>query len=189
MVTRNTAWKPAVSDGVLRDLKRIEDGIEDDRAGKEDKPSIQDVEQKATRTSKSDPAIYNYALKPRSEMAVLEMADTITGAKIHGGFQLPYGYDWIRIPRTAIVRPYGTRASQPSDDSKQTPQEEDRQPEVHLSASYSLVRPLIAIVQTIYAGVTLYRTRGDQLDRFGFAAFGLTVTPYLVMSIINFVAQ
>lgn len=33
--------------------------------------------------------------------------------------------------------------------------------------------------------MTLYESRGDQIERYGFAASGLTVAPYLVMSIIN----
>jgi hypothetical protein len=41
------------------------------------------------------------------------------------------------------------------------------------------------MVQVVYASVTLYRTRGDQLDRYGYAAFGLTVIPYIVMSMVN----
>ncbi|KAK5651194.1 hypothetical protein OQA88_12742 [Cercophora sp. LCS_1] len=42
---------------------------------------------------------------------------------------------------------------------------------------------------TISAGITLYRSRGDQLERYGFTAFGLTVIPYLVMSVVNFFAH
>ena len=33
--------------------------------------------------------------------------------------------------------------------------------------------------------VTLYQTQGDQIERYGYAAFGLTVIPYLVMSVVN----
>ena len=33
----------------------------------------------------------------------------------------------------------------------------------------------------------MYETRGDQIERYGYAAFGLTVAPYLVMSIINLI--
>lgn len=61
--------------------------------------------------------------------------------------------------------------------------------DVHITASYSLIQPIIAIVQAAYAGVTLYKTHGDQLEQFVFTAFGLIVAPYLLMSIINFVAQ
>jgi hypothetical protein len=41
------------------------------------------------------------------------------------------------------------------------------------------------MVQLIYAITTLYRTRGDQIAIFGYAAFGLTVTQYAWMSFVN----
>lgn len=59
----------------------------------------------------------------------------------------------------------------------------------NISSSYSFSKGLIAIFQSIYASITLYRTRGDQLQRYGYAAFGLTVAPYLVMSIVNLVSN
>jgi hypothetical protein len=54
-----------------------------------------------------------------------------------------------------------------------------------ISSSYSFIKGLFAVLQTFFASATLYRTRGDQLQRYGYAAFGLTVTPYLVMSVVN----
>ena len=65
------------------------------------------------------------------------------------------------------------------------PPNPDIPPAVELSSNYNLPRGLIAIFQTLYASATLYQTRGDQIKRYGYAAFGLTVAPYLVMSIIN----
>jgi hypothetical protein len=48
---------------------------------------------------------------------------------------------------------------------------------------------MVALVQVLYASYTLYKSRGDQLNRFGYAAFGLTVIPYIIMSIINLVGN
>lgn len=56
---------------------------------------------------------------------------------------------------------------------------------VALSCSYNLVRVLASIIQLVFAVSTLYRTRGDQIERYGYAAFGLTVMPYAWMSLIN----
>jgi hypothetical protein len=50
-------------------------------------------------------------------------------------------------------------------------------------------KAIIAVVQTIYAAITLYRTKGNQVQVYGYAAFGFTVTPYIVMSIVNLIAQ
>lgn len=56
-----------------------------------------------------------------------------------------------------------------------------------ISWSYNFSKGLIAIFQALYASATLYETQGDQIDRYGYAAFGLTVAPYLMMSIINLI--
>ena len=59
------------------------------------------------------------------------------------------------------------------------------QNEIKISYSYSFVKILVALFQTLFAVTTLYKSKGDQIDRFGYAAFGLTVTPYALMSVIN----
>ena len=48
---------------------------------------------------------------------------------------------------------------------------------------------MASLTQLAFACVTLYRARGDQIDRFGYAAFGLTVIPYAIMSFVNFIAN
>jgi hypothetical protein len=54
-----------------------------------------------------------------------------------------------------------------------------------LSYNYSLVKILASFGQAIYAIFTLYRARGDQISQFGYAAFGLTVAPYAIVSVLN----
>ncbi|EUC45958.1 hypothetical protein COCMIDRAFT_4900 [Bipolaris oryzae ATCC 44560] len=56
---------------------------------------------------------------------------------------------------------------------------------VQISCNYNVVKILASIGQTIFEAVTLYRARGDQIDRYGYASFGLTVTPYIFMSVVN----
>lgn len=41
------------------------------------------------------------------------------------------------------------------------------------------------MVQIVFGMSTLYRTKGNQIERYGYAAYGLTVTPYALMSILN----
>ncbi|KAK3346326.1 hypothetical protein B0T25DRAFT_571469 [Lasiosphaeria hispida] len=114
---------------------------------------------------------------------------------IFGGRELPKGYSWVFVPWDAKVERPKTNAPPPE---KPPPKRRFSiyggkadlvLPEVPLGAEYSLFQPIAAVVQAISAGITLYRTRGDQLDRYGFTAFGLTVVPYLVMSIVNFFAH
>jgi hypothetical protein len=61
--------------------------------------------------------------------------------------------------------------------------------EVEISSNYSVSKAGIAIAQTVNAGFTLYKSKGDQLTHYGYAAFGLTVIPYIIMSILNLIAQ
>ncbi|PMD39383.1 hypothetical protein L207DRAFT_633996 [Hyaloscypha variabilis F] len=58
-----------------------------------------------------------------------------------------------------------------------------------ISSSYNMIGGLIALAQAIYTSVTLYQTRGDQIDQYGYAAFGLTVAPFVLMSIINLIGS
>ena len=58
-----------------------------------------------------------------------------------------------------------------------------------LSSSFNLVKGMVALLQLLYTSSTLYRTGGGQVNRYGFAAPGLTVLPYAVMSALNFVTN
>ena len=52
-----------------------------------------------------------------------------------------------------------------------------------LSSSYSVVKTTITIIQILYATFTLYKTtKGPQIKQYGYAAFGLTVVPYVSFS-------
>ncbi|PVH97184.1 hypothetical protein DM02DRAFT_89579 [Periconia macrospinosa] len=91
---------------------------------------------------------------------------------IHGRYTLPAGYQFAIVPsNTKFTTPTNACST------------------VELSATENVVKALIAIVQAGYAFSTLYRARGDQIEQFGFAAFGLTVAPYAVMSIINLIGN
>ncbi|KAF2195652.1 hypothetical protein K469DRAFT_699248 [Zopfia rhizophila CBS 207.26] len=87
---------------------------------------------------------------------------------IHGTYSLPSGYSF------AIVPPNAKFTS--SLDSRSI---------IEVASTYNLVKAVVAIAQTSYASLTLFRSRGDQIERYGYAAFGLTVAPYVVMSIMN----
>jgi hypothetical protein len=54
-----------------------------------------------------------------------------------------------------------------------------------LSDNYNILKSGVSLGQAIFACFTLYRTKGDQLSQYGYAAFGLTVAPYAIMSVIN----
>ena len=58
-----------------------------------------------------------------------------------------------------------------------------------IGSFFSFTKGLVSILQLLYASYTLVQTRGDQINRYGYAAFGLTVTPYLMMSLINLLSS
>lgn len=56
-----------------------------------------------------------------------------------------------------------------------------------IACNYNALKGLVALGQSIFALTTLYKTRGDQIAQYGYAAFGLTVAPYAIMSLINLI--
>jgi hypothetical protein len=97
--------------------------------------------------------------------------DMVGNRNIHGSHNLPVGYEFVAVPRYAQVERRGPAHGY-----------------AEMKFKYSLVRTLVAIIQLLYASTTLYETRVHQINRFGFAAFGLTVAPYIIMSLLNLVA-
>ena len=61
--------------------------------------------------------------------------------------------------------------------------------EVEIPNSYSVIQAFIGIAQALWAIVTIYQARGDQIRVYGYAAFGLTVVPYAFMSVVNALAS
>lgn len=60
--------------------------------------------------------------------------------------------------------------------------------QMELSCNYSALKATAAIMQTLYASFGLYQVSGDQIKKFGYASYSLTVIPYILMSLINLLA-
>jgi hypothetical protein len=58
-----------------------------------------------------------------------------------------------------------------------------------LACNYNFLSAAAAIFQILYAAFEIYQARGSQLQRFGYAAYSLTVIPYILMSFTNLVAN
>lgn len=61
--------------------------------------------------------------------------------------------------------------------------------EIEIAYEYSVIKPLVAIIQILYGFSELYEARGMQIDRFGYAAYSFTVIPYMMMSFMNLAAS
>ena len=58
---------------------------------------------------------------------------------------------------------------------------------IKLGRSAEGASAVIAIAQVIFSSITIYRTRGDQIEKYGYAAYGLSVYPYALMSLANLI--
>lgn len=56
-------------------------------------------------------------------------------------------------------------------------------------SSRNLAKIFASIVQLLFACGTLWRSRGRQLEQYGYAAFSLTVIPYAIMSLVNLIGN
>lgn len=120
---------------------------------------------------------------------------SLEAIKIHGRCQLPEGYDLVVVPTDAtfendkpeeqpklpFFRRQWAKVSSPF-----LPQKEKH---TTLACSYSPIKVIVSIAQLLYAISTLYESRGNQILRYGYAAFGLTVAPYAWMSLVNLVGN
>ena len=104
--------------------------------------------------------------------------------KVHGSCSLPDGYSFGYVPGDAIVTWYDEQRKASSSHHKVLDEQK-----ISIASNYNVVGSIVAIAQVVNAAFTLYKSRGNQIAQYGFAAFGLTVTPYLVMSILNLLAQ
>ena len=58
---------------------------------------------------------------------------------------------------------------------------------IKLCRSKELTSAVVSIAQVIFSSITIYRARGDQIKKYGFAAYGLSVYPYLLMLVANLI--
>ena len=114
--------------------------------------------------------------------------------KVHGLCTLPPGYELIYVPQDVKVHSRGVAEPRPD------PISSLRSGNMHnvfksitsptrLSSTQNAPRILFSLSQTVSGGWSLYRAQGIQIDHFGWAAYGLTVLPYMIVSIINFMGS
>lgn len=96
--------------------------------------------------------------------------------KIQGRCQLSEGYALAYVPADMRVYP---RASSSGLLYK------DKCSQTRLASVHDFPRILFSLTQTVSGAYALYRARGSQIERYGYAAFGLTVLPFILISLIN----
>lgn len=107
--------------------------------------------------------------------------------KLQGFCDLARGYALCYIPadmkvyprHTASVKGWGSHAV------CSTPGPE-KSLETRIASAHNVPRVIFSIGQTVSGGYALYKARGPQIEQYGYAAFGLTVIPYILISVVNF---
>ncbi|KAL8348678.1 hypothetical protein RB598_001783 [Gaeumannomyces tritici] len=113
----------------------------------------------------------------------------LSTTKVHGFYELPDGYELVVVQANATfdqdpVEPDGEQWNRGLVWEKMKRALRSQRTTV-ISCSHNYIKSGISLAQLLFSLWTLYRTKLDQIDQFGYAAFGLTVAPYAWMSIIN----
>ena len=162
MIVRTKNWRPVDGDNVNHVVL------------KRDKVDFTTLGSPLSSPSKYDEGVRVVTYQPPWILSKFGCPVYVRRQIIHGSYSLPDGYAFAIVPPTAHFA---------------IPRTITGIPRIEVAATYNMVKALVAIAQTCYASLTLYRSRGDQIQQFGFAAFGLTVAPYAVMSIINLIGN
>ncbi|OAL43643.1 hypothetical protein IQ07DRAFT_592970 [Pyrenochaeta sp. DS3sAY3a] len=113
-----------------------------------------------------------------------ERHSSFTRRRVHGQCKLPPGYRLSYVPADASFEDDKALETKWWQVFKKT-----SLPETQLASGHNIVGIVASGVQVVFGIITLYRTRGRQIEQFGYAAFGLTVLPYALMSLINLLAN
>ena len=170
---RTSEWQPQNGDTLPNTLVRAPSSISD--------PSDTNIEKNfCAASTQEDGALDNDMGNSTQETPRVAMYDPpwlnkgamdASELHIHGNPKIPPGYQfWLLSRRAKFIEP------------GQDPENAQTTSIMH---NYSLIKILVSLGQSIYAIFTLYQARGDQIAQFGYAAFGLTVAPYAVASILN----
>ncbi|KAL8949949.1 MAG: hypothetical protein Q9222_003981 [Ikaeria aurantiellina] len=121
----------------------------------------------------------------RSQPPTVNKVDHLN-VKIHGVCQLAPGYALSYIPEDVKIFSHIKHLRSLSISRLLGL---NHAPQIKLASTHDVPRILFSIIQTVSGAYSLYKARGSQIDRYGYAAFGLTVLPYMMVSIINLIGS
>lgn len=105
--------------------------------------------------------------------------------KIHGRCELSKGYALAYVPADMKVYPRKSSTYNASPGIVSN----DPYSQTRLASAHNFPQILFSLIQTTSGAYALYRARGAQIEHYGYAAFGLTVLPFILMSLINFLGS
>lgn len=105
--------------------------------------------------------------------------------KVHGLKYSHRSYELVYVPRDAIVD-----GLTPTTNSREENAASHWDPEgIQLSKGKSITKGLVAVLQLCFSIFVLVRSKANQIQIYGYAAFSLTVAPYAVMAAVNLLAN
>jgi hypothetical protein len=119
-----------------------------------------------------------------------------TNTTFLGTCQLPNNqYHLIEVPPEVPLMPYNSEASDLSRSSlneSDTPSIHSSEPElrvIEVPSTTNVLKVFVSIIQLMWGSFTLFGARGNQIQLYGYGAFGLTVAPYALMSLLNLITN
>ncbi|RPB03293.1 hypothetical protein L873DRAFT_1731733 [Choiromyces venosus 120613-1] len=107
------------------------------------------------------------------QLPTMKQMDDPTKWKIQGQYNLPQGYCFSFLPAGTSIGPINPHTNR-----------ED----IVIASSYGTAKSFTGVIQIIFSIFALYSSR-DQIQLYGYAAFGFSVIPYTVMSFLNAIAN
>ena len=117
----------------------------------------------------------------RHELRTTRRPAVISNKIVHGSVINFPGYELVHVPPGAKVFPFKQESFQRSFEGLDLHE--------NISSGTNTVKNLVALFQLFFAVLTLWRSRGNQIDTYGYAAFSLSVAPYAVMAVTNLLAN
>ena len=144
-----------------------------------DRPPCQNMIEKIARS-----LIETYRFSTQNPtVAIISQEDL----KIQGYCELAPGYALSYIPPDMKIYPkYFTQVTDPAPHTLVNTFKRGDPDDTRVASAHNVPRVIFSIGQTVSGGYALYKARGPQIERYGFAAFGLTVIPYILISVVNF---
>ncbi|KAF8876258.1 hypothetical protein BD779DRAFT_170319 [Infundibulicybe gibba] len=182
MVVRSKDWKP-VAGGQIHDAELVGPNEAGSARKNREPPDQQEVGDEGVEKIKWDNVIVStyapdwLADNWRYWPSIHRSGICFNARTMHGLHKLPAGYSFAPVPHDALVLDLGISQSSTIGQESAT----------NICSVFNFPQVAASLFQSLYAIFTLYRSRGDQISRYGYAAFSLTVAPYAIMSAINLV--
>ncbi|PWW80182.1 hypothetical protein C7212DRAFT_361155 [Tuber magnatum] len=108
------------------------------------------------------------------QLPTMKQIDDPTKWSIQGQYNLPQGYCFSFLPAGTSIGPINPNT---------------HREDIVIASSYGTAKSFTGVLQIIISIFSLYSSSSDQVNLYGYAAFGFSVIPYTIMSFLNAIAN